>query len=70
MDSTPKVRQKMLLTFSGLLEPSAGNFEFLSLGRRELIRDLRTFQPHIDRDNLGHDETWALADGPLVWVTS
>ena len=38
--------------------PSAGNFEFLSLGRRELIWDLHTFQPHIDRDDLGHDGTW------------
>ena len=49
-----------MVTFRGLLEPSAGNFEFLSLGRREQIRDLRTFHPHIDRDNLGHDGTWAL----------
>ena len=32
MDSAPKVRRKMLLTFRGLLEPSAGNFELLSLG--------------------------------------
>ncbi len=43
----------MLLTFRGLLEPSASNFEFLSLGRREQIRDLCKFHRHIDRDSLG-----------------
>ncbi len=43
----------MVVTFRDLLELSAGNFEFLSLGRREQIRDLRTFHPHIDRDHLG-----------------
>ncbi len=49
-----------MVTFRGLLEPSAGNFEFLSLGRREQIRDLRKLHPHIDRENLGPDGTWAL----------